>query len=259
MVKFHSKTKIILLGIISALIFSSCSFYKNVPYFQDLDSNQVKIASIKYPIPKIQKNDLLGIYISSDGGDAQLLFNTPASEANAAISANSGFLVNDDGEVQLSTLGKVKLEGLSTFEAENLLLKKVEYYVNKPKVVVRVLNFRISVTGDVSNAGIFTVPTGRINVMEAMAMAGDLRLTAKRENIVVIRHDTDETVSVGRLDLRSKKVFESPYFYLKNNDMIYVDSDLRRLNRETNLKSVGLVVSVVTALALLFLRGDRIF
>lgn len=231
-----------------------------MPYFQDLQPNELSIPSLNYPLAKIQKDDLLGIYINSEGGDAQTLFGTLASESGTSISTNSGFLVTESGEVQLATIGKVKLSGLTTIQAEEEILSKARIYVVKPKVVVRILNFKVSITGDVSKAGIYTIATGKVNVMEALALAGDLNLTAKRDRILVMRHDEDGTMHLGRIDMRSKNVFESPYFYLKNNDMIYVEPDLRRLNRDQNIyRNIGVVASVLATLSLILLRGSSIF
>ena len=253
-IKITSKISLFLLSL-CLLSFNSCVSYKNVPYFQDLDSNQVNMSVLKYQQPIIQKNDILGIYITSKSEQTNVLFGVTPSETQESLSPNSnGFLVDDEGNVQLATIGKVKAAGLTTLQLQEQLVKAASVYVNSPVVVVRILNFKVSVNGDVVKAGIFNVPNGKVTVLEAITMAGDLRVTAKRENVLVVRQEEGET-KFARLDLRSKKVFQSPYFYLKNNDMIYVEPNLKLLERDQNVyKNITVIVGILTAIALIYSR-----
>ena len=234
------------------LTLSSCVSYKNVPYLQDLDSTQNTLPAQVYEYPRIQKTDIIGVYINALSETTQGLFNAPATESETI--RTSGYLVDENGEIQIQTLGKIKLAGLTTLQAQEEIKKKASEYVTNPTVVVKIMNFKVSVNGDVNKAGVFTIPNGKINIVEAITMAGDLKLTGKRENILVIRPDGN-SVKYGRINLLSKRAFESPYYYLNNNDMVIVEPNLKRLQNEQNLyKNTSLIVGILTALALAYSR-----
>ncbi len=253
-------------GFVIALIaicfsFPSCVSYKNVPYFQDLDSTKV-IDLMKYKAPLVQKSSVLSIKITSLSAESQVLFGDAMTETRVPNSSNSnntnlqytGFLVDEKGEIDLPTLGKIKVEGLTTAQVKDILVEKASYYVKNPAVTVRFLNFTVSVTGEVGHAGTYPITNERVTVIEAIAMAGDLKTTGKRENVLVIRQNGDQ-VSFARLDLRSKKVFESPYFYLANNDVVYVEPNIQRLERNDNIyQNTTIALSVLTALSLILSR-----
>jgi len=133
-----------------------------------------------------------------------------------------GYLVEADGTIKLPYLDRVKVEGLTRLELENQLTEKFKAYTKNPVVNVRFLNYRVSVMGAVNKPGSFTIPNERITVMEALIMAGDLSITGKRENILVVR-ESNGTRNFGRINLLSKDIFNSPYYYLNTNDVVYVE------------------------------------
>ena len=238
-------------------MFSSCVAYKNVPYFQDLDSTQVKIDIVKYTPPVIQKNDILGIYITSESETTQALFGTALSEASSSTvnpENPTGFLVNVSGDIKMPTLGVIHMDGLTTNQAEDLLVQKVSQFVNKPTVAVKILNFKISVNGEVTRPGVYSVANGKVNVVEAITMAGDMKITATRQNVLVVRQE-EGRLNFTRLDMRSKKVFQSPYFYLRNNDLIYIEPNIKLLERDQNIyRNLTAIVGVLGTLALIYSR-----
>ncbi|MBE9585372.1 polysaccharide biosynthesis/export family protein [Mucilaginibacter sp. JRF] len=241
--------------------------YKNVPYFQDLDSAQVKIALAQVQPQIVQPNDVLSIKITSLSTESNVLFGDNMTESrvsggggnnnnnnNTNAMQYGGFLVSETGDITLPTLGKIKVLGLTTAQIKDTLATLASQYVKNPTVTIRILSFKVSVTGDVARAGTFPVSNEKISILEAIALAGDLRVTARRENVLVIRQHGDE-MQFARLDLRSKKVFESPYFYLNNNDVVYVEPNIKRLERNENLyQNTTIILTVLTTISLLIYR-----
>src|SRR5690606_10100188 len=132
-----------------------------------------------------------------------------------------GYLVDQNGEIQIPLIGSMKVEGLTTAKIREVLQESLLTYLNEPVVNIRILNFKISVMGDVLRPGVFTVQNERITIPEALSLAGDLHITAIRTNVILIRELEGERKFIP-IDLTSKEFFDSPFFYLKNNDVIYV-------------------------------------
>ncbi|WP_207534031.1 polysaccharide biosynthesis/export family protein [Desertivirga arenae] len=194
----------------------SCSSYKKVPYFQDLNTEEKTISGAAYVQPVINKNDILEIKVTAANQEA---LNTHSLSAEKG--AESRFIVDHSGQVKVPLIGLVKVEGMTTNEAENVLEKSFSKVVKEPLVNVRLADFKISVLGDVEKPGVYSIPSERVSILEALGLAGDLRLTAERDNVLLIREKNGEK-TFSKIDLTSKKVFNSPDFYLQKNDVIYV-------------------------------------
>lgn len=244
------------------LFFSSCSVaYKQVPYFQDLPVQEQFQEEIQnYAVQKIQKDDILALTVSSLNPEASAIFNLGNSASSAAGSAGNetkgvnGFLVDQTGTIQLPLIGAVKVEGLSTAEARELIQGKLLNYLKEPVVSLRIANLKVSVLGDVAKPGVFPVQTEKVSVTEALSMAGDLNITALRKNVLLIREKNGKREFV-RLDLNSKKVFESPYYYLQNNDVLYVQpSNAKYASADTSYRNIGIVLSAISILVLIITR-----
>jgi polysaccharide export outer membrane protein len=254
--KLLSKCWLFCALVLFASSFSSCVSYKSVPYFQDLDTNQVKIDIAKFNPQLIQKSDLIGVDVNALNAGTETLFGGGAAAAGgtAAGATAGGFLVDQNGEIDMPTLGKIKLEGLTTEQAKELITQKVILYVKNPTVTVKILNFKVSITGEVNKAGTYPIENEKVTVLEAISLAGDLKITGRRENILVIRRGEGE-LKFARLDFRSKKVFSSPYFYLQNNDVVYVEPNTKRLERDDNIyRNTALIISILTAISLAISR-----
>lgn len=249
--------------IIAALFLSACGVkYKTIPYFTDLpiDSNtkeQIKNQTVL----RIQKNDILAITVNSLNPEASAIFNMGSTSStqggvasnDPALTAN-GFLVDQLGAIQLPLVGSVQVLGLTTAEARVMLEKKLVEYLKEPVVSLRLVNFRISVLGDVLKPGVYPVNNERINISEALSMAGDLNITAERNNVLLIRedHGTREYI---RLNLQSKKFFNSQYYYLQNNDVLYVQpGKTKYASVDASYRNVSLVISALSVIALLITR-----
>lgn len=218
--------------LIATGLLSSCTSYKNVPYMQDINTvnNYGKI--IPMYDAKIMPKDLLGITVNTTDPQAAAPFNltvqTPMNAALANISTTTQpalqqYLVNNDGEIDFPVLGRLKVGGLTKNEAEDLIREKLQPYLHeKPIVTVRMSNYKISVLGEVARPGLFTVNNEKVNVLEALAMAGDMTVYGLRTNVKLIREEANGKRKIFVLDLTKSDIVLSPYFYLKQNDILYV-------------------------------------
>jgi polysaccharide export outer membrane protein len=224
------------------LLNTSCSVYKDIPYFQDLDHKRITQEAVdNYSPLKIQVGDLLGINVASlspvnefSPSNARVTgnietngsnkANVPMGQENANNNPIYGYRVSPSGEVMLPYVGKIKVSGISTDDLATKLKPMLEPYLKEPLPNVRILNFKISVVGDVLRPDVFNVQNERITILEALGLAGDLNITAKRKNVLLIREYEGKREYLP-IDLTSKKIFSSPYYYLQNNDVIYVEPD----------------------------------
>jgi polysaccharide export outer membrane protein len=210
------------------LLFTSCYSTKKATYFTGVkDATITNKLEIEPPV--IHKNDLLSIKISSLNPGASEVFNstvsTTTNSTNGGTSSQAfGYLVDVDGNIQLPILGNFKAEGLTQKALKDSILTKIikRKLLIDPIVMIRFLNFKISVLGEVSNPSVYNVPSEKITILEALAMAGDMTVFAKRNNVLLIREENGNTVLV-RLNLSNSEIFYSPYYYLKSNDIIYVE------------------------------------
>ncbi len=213
------------------LVITACSTSRNLVYFDDLAASK----EFRTPINnqsniRIQPGDLLDISISSLSPESNLLFNsgivvppgTPTNTTNTAPRLNEGYLVNNDGYIIFPVLGNVAVAGLTREQATEKLTDEISKLVKTTIVNLRILNFQVTVIGEVKNPSSFTVPSGKINVLEALGLAGDLTEFARRDNILIIRENNGERVAT-RLNLNSREILNSPYYYLQQNDVVYVE------------------------------------
>ncbi len=228
------KNHICIVILLSVLASSCGSRYQQIPYFQDLKlSNPVTEEIANFSSPTIQKDDVLGIIVSSASAEASSVFNNKLSRLNSnnedvsagnPINPYEGYLVDGNGEIQFPVLGKLKVVGLTTPELKKMLLDKLTPYLKNAAVIARVINMKISVLGDVAKPDVYPVKTERITILEALALAGDLNITAKRKEVILIREQGGERNYIP-INLNSKALFTSDYYYLKGNDVIYVQPD----------------------------------
>lgn len=209
--------------------------------------------------------DWMSVVVSSKDAELTQMFNLPivsTSMVGSGTSSNrvSGYLVDDSGCIDFPQLGVIKIEGLTLIELSSLIKKKLidGGYINDPIVTAQYLNFKVSVMGEVARPGTFTVSSGKITLLEALSMAGDLTIFGKRENVKVIREENGVR-NVVNLDLRSKQVFDSPYFYLHQNDMVYVEPNKvkagqREINQNRSIGTYISIISLLTSLSILLFK-----
>ncbi len=246
------------------LIMSSCGLYKDkgykhVSYYQNLDRPGPTQEAIRNFQPiRIQPGDILGINVNcAVNPEAASVFNTSINRVNGNNLDNSaanpvyGFKVDANGKVQLPYLGSATAAGLTTDELAKDLAARLQDYLKNPIVNVRILNFKISVLGDVAKPDVYTVTNGHININEALSLAGDLNITAKRTNVLLVREENGQRQFVT-LDLTKKDVFDSPFYYLHNNDVIYVDPDKTKYDTiARSYKTNTLVIAGLSVLAIM--------
>lgn len=242
----------------------SCS-NRNLAYFSDLrqvPEYEEKIVNLSEP--KIQADDLLSITISSLSADAGALFSkgTIAQVSNPSATGipgskatgDFGYLVDKDGNIDLPVLGKIKLGGLTKQEATEKIVTQLRDYVKEPTANIRFLNFRVTVVGEVSRPSTFIIPSERLNVIEALGMAGDMTPFGRRDNVLIIREESG-TRKLARLDLNSKATFSSPYFYLQQNDVVYVEPNKSKVTQSTiDTRFISLTFAAISTLSLIFWR-----
>jgi polysaccharide export outer membrane protein len=247
--------------IIGALLLSSCGVqYKQVPYFQNLtDSGMVQEEINNYTIIKIQKEDILAITVASLNAEASAIFNmgnTSSIQGNSTASTNpaltaNGFMVDQNGNIQLPMIGPIQVAGLTTAAARDLIQSKLMPFLKEPVVSLRLINFKVSVLGDVARPGVYPVQNERVSVTEALSMAGDLTITAIRSNVLLVREIEGKRQYI-RLDLQKKETFNSPYYYLQNNDVIYVQpSNAKYASVDSSYRNVSILLSALSFIALL--------
>ena len=224
--------KYLFIALLAAGLTSSCTSYKNVPYMQDIETVNNYGKVIPLYDAKIMPKDLLSITINTTDPQAAAPFNltvqTTLNAALANINTTSTptlqqYLVNNKGEIDFPVVGRLKVGGLTKNEAEDLIREKLQPYLKeKPIVTVRMANYKISVLGEVARPGTFTVSNEKVNVLEALAMAGDMTVYGVRTNVKLIREDAEGKREIVQLDLTKSDLILSPYFYLRQNDILYV-------------------------------------
>lgn len=224
------------------ILFTSCSSYKNIPYFQNVNrGNSTNEAIDNFSPLTVQREDILGITVSSLNPEAW----------GDSSNKTSGYRVDQAGEIQLPLIGNLKVVGLTTENISKEIQKRLTTYLKQPSVNVRVLNFKISVIGDVARPNIYQIPNERVTVPEALGLAGDLNITGIRNNVLLIR-EIDGKRQYYNLDLTSADLFKSPYYYLKNNDVLYVQPDKTKSNSgDRNYRNASLILSAASVITII--------
>ena len=247
------KYKYIIIFIIFINLFTSCISNKNIVYFQDVNNESVFESFSKNYNPIFHADDLLAIIVTSHDNESTTPFNlniNQISTNNAGYTTGSpipnGYLINKDGEIDFPIIGKIKLIGLNRMEAVELIKSKLSDYVKDPIVNIRILNYKITVIGEVNKPGTFTIPNERITIIEALGLAGDLTITGKRNNILVIRDNNGEKINY-RIDLTKSDILKSPVYYLNQNDVVYIEPNRSKINSSViNPSNTGLLISSVS-------------
>lgn len=246
----------------SQLLLSSCASNKKTVYFSDQQDAVLKSANL--PAKNvIQANDLLSIAVTSLNPAATEIFNKPnnsyvSSTGLGGINLSSpGYLVSDEGMIQFPVLGDLKIAGLTTNE---LRLKITNELVGRkllvdPIVIVRQLNFKVSILGEVSRPTVVNVPSEKISLLEALGLAGDITIYGRKDNVMVIREE-DGVKKIKRLNLNSSEIFGSEYYYLKSNDIVYVETNKAKVAGST--RTSQLLPIILSALSFGAIIIDRI-
>lgn len=255
--------KIFAAACIVALGAASCSTPKtSLPYFSDItEIKEGKLDSMPY-MPTIRPDDELFINVSSINPSASAVYNLP--HTNPSTLRNFGqsisprehtYIVSTEGDITFPMFGKIHVEGMTTEQLAEMLTKKISETVEDPIVTVQLLNFQVNVAGEVRTPGQFTVSRNRMTILDALSAAGDLTEYGERSNVLIIREENGER-KFAHLDLNSSDLLNSPYYYLKQNDYIYVEpNSIRQANSKYNqnnafkLSVTSTIVSAVSVIA----------
>lgn len=248
-------------ALIICLVMTSCVNTRKAVYFDGLKDG---IISANTPVPEtiIEKNDLLNISVTSLNPDASAIFNTTNvytyNMNGTGVTSLMGYLVNAEGTIQFPILGSIKAEGLTKGQLKESITKKLtdQKLLTDPIVTVRFLNFHITVLGEVGHPGLLNVPNEKISLLEAIGLAGDLTIFARRDNVLVIRENENGDKVIKRIDLNSTELLSSPYYYLQSNDMVYVEPN------KSKVASAGRgqqwIPAVLSGLSLVAIVIDRL-
>jgi polysaccharide export outer membrane protein len=230
----------------------SCASRKDLVYYQDIDTLTQKEKSNSYEI-KIQPDDLLMIIVSAEDPEIAIPFNLNTvsipSSTNSTLATGQQttqlYLVDTNGYIEFPVLGRLKVSGLTRSEVLQLLNGKIASYIKKPIINLRIMNFKVSVQGEVTVPGTYTVPSERITLIEALSMAKDLTIYGKRNNILIIR-EIDGVKSYNRVDITKADFINSPFYYLAQNDVVYVEPNKNKINGAAVGPNTGVLISITS-------------
>lgn len=238
------------------LLLTGCGSSKNTIYFQDVDpAGEVTPLLENYSV-KIHQDDLLAIMVNSVDPELALPFNMPmvsyqVGSQNPPQQRVLGYLVDKQGYIDFPILGKMQVEGMTRQQLVDYIKERLmaEDYIKDPIVTVQFLNFKVSVIGEVNRPGSFNISGDRVTLLEALSMAGDLTIYGKRERVMVIREVNGQR-QLRYLDLRNSELLNTPYYYLQQNDIVYVEPNKRRAQQSgiNQNNSVGVWVSIASLL-----------
>ena len=265
-------TLFVLLAAVTVLSLSSCGSSKDITYLQDKVLND-PVALEKNAGIVIEPKDMLSIVVNSRTPELAPMFNLPLVNISAGSDTASGtqriscYAVDEEGCINFPVLGRLKISGMTRWECAEFIKKELikNKYLDDPIVTIEFTNFKISVLGEVKAPGTFSISGDRLTILQAISLAGDLTLFGQRKNVSVIRENAGER-TIFQVDLTSTSLFQSPPYYLKQNDIIYVEpSDVKKRQSTVDdkalritsiaLSSSSVVVSLATLISTLVMRA----
>ena len=255
---------LLFIAVVGLLGLTSCHQTEEIAYIHDAQRDSAMNLQGQFS-GGIQANDLLSIYVESETPESTIQFNQGTNKIavsngtvmNPGASAVSGYLVNHDGDIIFPVLGKIHVLGLTHNELAALIEQQLvsEGHITDPVVTVKLMNFKVCVLGDVARPGQLVVQGERLTIFEALSMVGDLTIYGQRHNVTIIREENGLR-TIGEIDLSSQKVFDSPYYYLHQNDVVYVEPNMRKKkNAERDpmvMTYISSAVSIVSVLSSVF-------
>ena len=257
---------------VAVMVLSVGLFSCNVPrsaYFMDIPDSvsQKTIQSVPTTAPFVNPDDVLNITIQTLDPTANTVLNqgnlainsgaVTGTGQNLAQAAISGYLVDRDGYVHLPYIGDVQVKGLTTVQVRNLITDKMSIYFKDPAVNVRFANFKITVLGEVRNPTTFLIPNENPTITDALGLAGDITVYGRRDNVMLVRSNLNGAKEIVRLNLDSSRAIESPYFYLRPNDVIYVEPTADRLQSVSSYRTRDIAI-IGSALSLMIVIIARL-
>jgi polysaccharide export outer membrane protein len=252
-------------AIFSIWLLSSCSAPRKTIYFNQasssIDTSIPNQALAPVPESRVLPDDILAINVTTisdldpraqgklfnDGGTPFIIapMTGGGSSGGGAVGQANGYLVDADGFISFPVIGKIKVTGYTTKELKGIMAAKLKDYIKDPVVEVRIINYKITIFGEVSRPGTIIAPNQRISILEAIATAGDIPVTGRKDNVLVVR-ETNGQREYARLNLNSRDVFNSPFFYLRQNDVVYVEAN--RVRRQESNDFLRIYLPTITTL-----------
>jgi polysaccharide biosynthesis/export protein len=269
--------------ILFSFVLPSCVSTRPITYMQG-SFDTAQLSRVKIPEATIREGDLLSIIVYSDNPEATALFNqsliTVGNSAGSASSSGGGgasgttggagggsgstagaigagspttpgYQVDEEGNIQFQGLGLLHVEGMTKAQLKALLDSRLKQYLNNPYYNIRFLNYRFTMLGEVEHPGIFSIPGEHVSMLEAIALAGDLTLYGRRDNVLIIRENEGKR-EWARLDLTKPQIMASPYFYLQQNDVLYFEATKKKLvaNDQATTRNITIFATIISALAI---------
>lgn len=228
---------------------------QNSLYFRELSDSLLNRSAIEYE-PVFQKGDILSIAVITPNESSARLFNQQSAPVAGTSSADrpapgavQGYLVDESGTITLPYAGAITAAGLTRSSLTDAISGKLRQYIDSPIVSVRLLNYRVTVLGEVNRPGTFSIPSERVTVLDAIGLAGDLTVYGQRKNIRIIR-TSGGSRQTGTLDLNKGDIFNSPFFYLRQNDVVYIEMNDRKIPNtdQASLRNVSIALGIISAL-----------
>lgn len=242
-----------------AILFASCSNMQNVAYIKNYESYQADTTRAQYEM-RFQPKDVVDVLFFQPEDQSVVL--PMALQAPAVMKADNptlvgssqslSYIIDNEGNIEIPLLGKVHIAGETKKNAEAIIKEKAYKYIRRDRdlyVNVSLCEFPITVDGEVAKPNVFNIPSQRVNIFEALAMAGDIKITGRKDNVMILRLEADGTRTVHRLDMTDVNVINSPYYYLQQRDIVYVEpTDLQKQEKYfgnmTNVMISGVSVAV---------------
>ena len=227
-------------------------------YFQNVTDSSLRNSIVNYE-SIIQKGDILGIKVMTANESSSRIFNqqtmsvaTAANAASGAADGSSGYLVDNEGNISFPLIGKVHVAGSTASRITDTLAGLIKPILSDAIVSIRLLNFKITVLGEVLKPGSMAIPNERVTILDAIGLAGDLTVFGRRDNIKIIR-EVNGKREMGILDIKKGDIFDSPYYYLRQNDIVYVEMNNRKMGNadQTNVRTFSIILGAITAIALI--------
>ena len=241
------KAALKILTFVTLVAVTGCASHKKIPYMMDSDTVDVSAEKVLYEA-HIMPKDLLAITVSSVDPAAAAPYNLSLPSAEGQASQSNTYLVDNEGNIVFPVLGVLHLGGMTKPEAEKYIAERLKPSFKEPPIVsVRLVNYKVSVLGEVTRPGTFTVANEKINVFEALALAGDMTIYGKRGNVKLLREDSEGGKDIITLDLNKSDIVNSPYFYLQQNDVLYVEPNKAKAKNSDVGQSTSLWISFTSA------------
>lgn len=238
--------------ILMPIFFFSCATREKIVYYQNIEQVVASDNSVNFDT-KLKHDDLLMIVVMAENAESAVPFNLPSiiMQSNVEFETQqmrmNSYLIDADGNIQFPVIGTIQLGGLSRTEAVNKMVNELKKYIKDPKVNLRILNYKVTVSGEVKQPGIQSISSERITLIEALAMSGDLTEYGRRDNIMIIR-EKEGKKEISRVDITKADFINSPFYYLSQNDHIYVEPNKTKVNASAVGPNTGIIISAISLL-----------